>query len=257
MIPVIIVLMVLMGQPNQVFEDPVLLERRLGYVFGRPEFLSEALSHRSYVFERTGESLADNERLEFLGDAVLELAITALVHRLHPQASEGRLTRLRARLVNEQTMSRLAREVGLGGFLKLGRGEAASGGAKKPSLLADALEAVLGAVFLDGGYEAAFRVVRCLWGPLLEEDGPGVIYKDHKTRLQELLQEQERLTPTYTLTGSQGPDHQRTFQVEVRVRGRVLGAGEGRSKKEAEQEAARMALAEMERAEVAGKGGEA
>ena len=244
-----------MDPADRVIEDPVFLERRLSYVFGRPELLSEALSHRSYVFERTSESLADNERLEFLGDAVLELAITALLHRLHPQASEGRLTRLRAHLVNEQTLSILARETGLGRFLKLGRGEAASGGADKPSLLSDALEAVLGAVFLDGGFDAACRVVRRLWGPLLEEDGPGAAHKDHKTRLQELLQEQEGLTPTYALTGSEGPDHERTFQVEVRVRDRVMGAGEGRSKKEAEQEAARVALAGMEETEDAGEGG--
>ncbi len=218
------------------------LERRLGHFFGRPELLTEALTHASYAFEQAGAGLRDNERLEFLGDAVLELAVTDFLHRLLPQAREGRLTGIRASLVNEPSLYAVAKKIGLGEFVRLGRGEAASGGADKPSILSDALEAVLGAVYLDAGFHAACRVVDRLWGPLLEEAATNRTFKDHKTRLQELMQERRRITPSYRMIGSRGPDHERTFFVEARTAGEVLGRGEGRSKKEAEQMAAKDAL---------------
>lgn len=228
-------------------DDPALLEERLGYFFARPELLEEALRHRSYVFERTAPELRDNERLEFLGDAVLELAVSAMLHLKRPEDDEGRLTRLRAQLVNEQSLCRLASQLDLGRFLYLGRGEALSGGAGKSSILAGGLEAVLGAVYLDGGFEAALGLVRRFWEPLLGELGEEQAFKDYKTRFQELIQERLKLTPSYRLLSSQGPDHDRTFLVEVRAGGQALGQGQGKSKKEAEQEAARAALIAMEK----------
>ncbi|MBW1713734.1 MAG: ribonuclease III [Deltaproteobacteria bacterium] len=232
-----------MDNSTKPLEDLAPLERRLGHLFARPALLLEALCHRSYVYEQTGTRLRENERLEFLGDAVLELAVTSLLFRRFPWADEGRLTRFRATLVNEQGLSRVAREIGLGRFLLLGRGEAASGGADKPSILADALEALLGAVCLDAGFEAAARLIETLWKPLISQTAADLVLKDYKTRLQEFLQDKERLTPTYRVTKSQGPDHERTFFVEVSLKGQLLGSGQGRSKKEAQQAAAQAALA--------------
>ena len=148
--------------------DTRALESRLGHFFARPGLLEEALCHRSFAFENPTAPWRENERLEFLGDAVLQLCISRILTRRFPRADEGALTRLRAWLVSEATLAELARGVELGGFLKLGRGEALSGGAEKPSILADALEAVLGAVFLDGGFDPALDTVRRLWGERLE-----------------------------------------------------------------------------------------
>ncbi len=214
------------------------LEKRLGYFFGRPRLLFQALCHRSYTHEKKHLKLKENERLEFLGDAVLELAVTSLIHTRYPQADEGRLTQLRASLVNEPSLARLGRGLELGRFIRLGKGELSSGGADKPSILSDCLEAVLGAVYLDAGYETAAGLIRDLWQELLAEEPGRMELKDHKTRLQELMQEKAKVTPHYKHLRSEGPDHRRTFYVEVRAGGEALAPGRGGSKKEAEQDAA-------------------
>ncbi len=218
----------------------------MGYFFARAALLDEALNHRSFVFENQEADLIENERLEFLGDAVLELAVTFLLHQRFPEADEGRLTQLRAWLVNESGVAERARELGLGQFLRLGRGEAASGGADKPSILADALEAVLGAVYLDAGFETVLRLVERLWAPLLTQAAEGLVAKDFKTQLQELMQQRRKMTPHYQVLKCLGPDHDRVFFVEVVLKDRRLGYGTGRSKKEAEQAAAEAALSVLE-----------
>lgn len=234
------------SRPSATYPSGAELENRLGYLFGRPAKLDQALRHSSYAFERGGPEMPDNERLEFLGDAVLELVISDRLHRMLPLAEEGRLTAIRAGLVNERALTEVARRIELGDQIRLGRGEAASGGADKPSILSDCLEAVLGAVFLDGGFSAAREVINRLWSAELEAVARGRVPKDNKTTLQEAVQEQRRITPSYRLTGSRGPDHQRTFFAEVMVGDEVVGQGSGPSKKEAEQEAARQALLTMD-----------
>lgn len=220
------------------------LQVRLGYVFGHPSHLETALTHRSYAQEQAArdEPQPYNERLEFLGDAVVDLAVTqCLVERL-PDAPEGRLSTLRASVVNERSLAAAARALRLGEALRLGRGEERSGGREKASILADAYEALMGAVFLDGGWPTAFALVRAHLEEALEAAVAGRIEADHKTRLQELAHQRGDAPPVYALAGLAGPDHARTFQVEVSVGGQVLGRGRGHSKKEAEQRAAAEAL---------------
>ncbi len=218
------------------------LERKLDYQFQRPELLERALSHASWTNEAALDALASNQRLEFLGDAVLELSVSRLLYQTFPEADEGALTRARAALVNERALARMARRLDLAPCLRLGRGEQAAGGADKPSILADAMEALFGAIFLDGGLEAAASVIRRLIGPRLEvaiARAPGT---DPKTRLQELAQRRFHLTPHYRLVSESGPDHDKRFAAEVEVDGLVWGRGEGRSRKEAERRAAARAL---------------
>jgi ribonuclease-3 len=220
------------------------IETALGYRFIRTEHLEIALTHRS-VGER-----AHNETLEFLGDAVLSLAISDLLMREFPEANEGDLSKRRASLVNAERLADRARGIGLGGWLRIGKGEERSGGRGKEKILASAYEAVLGAVYLDGGYEAARRVVESQFDDLRRDvELPG--HRDYKTRLQELTQRTRRETPVYTLTQESGPDHVKEFVVEVAVGGRMVGRGIGRSKKTAEQAAAMEALAALDRSETA------
>lgn len=217
------------------------IEARLHYRFARLDLLRDALTHASVL---PGSGAAPIERLEFLGDSVLGLAVTELLVRRHPEAAEGELTMARSRLVNTNALARRAREIGLNEVIVLGKGEEKTGGRKKPSILADVFEAVLGAVFLDGGFEAARRVVEHVFD--LEEEGhePSA-EEDAKTSLQELTQRLYRQLPAYQTLSVEGPDHARHFVVEVSVAGRVLGTGSGRSKRIAAQEAARQALVEL------------
>ena len=217
------------------------IETRLHYRFARLDLLRDALTHSSVL---PSGGTAPIERLEFLGDSVLGLAITELLVRRHAQATEGDLTLARSRLVNTSSLARRAREIGLNDAIVLGKGEEKTGGRKKPSILADVFEAVLGAVFLDGGFEAARRVVEHVFD--LEEqhdESPGE--EDAKTSLQELTQRIFRQLPVYQTLSTEGPHHARQFVVEVSVGDRVLGTGSGRSKRMAAQEAARMALMEL------------
>jgi len=217
------------------------LERRIGHRFVDRGLLAAALTHRSFANESRAASISDNERLEFLGDAVLDLVIGHTLYEIHPAADEGELSRLRSELVSTPSLARLARELGLGGCLRLGRGEARSGGRDKESLLADTLEAVVGAVFIDAGYAAAATVATKIFAAWLKFSSalPG---QDYKTRLQELLQAQQQPLPDYVLTATRGPDHQRCYHVEVLIAGSSAGCGAGPTKKRAEQDAARHAL---------------
>ncbi|QJA06080.1 ribonuclease III [Thermosulfurimonas marina] len=222
------------------------LERRLGVRFRDPGLLVQALIHRSYAAEKKLPPGADNERLEFLGDAVLSAVITHLLFERFPEASEGELSRMRAWLVREERLARIAERLGLFEFVLVSRGEARSGGPKKASILAGALEAVIGAIYLDGGYGKVFECLRRLFARLLPQARRGM-EADYRSRLQELTQALFRETPTYEVVSEKGPSHAPIFEVEVRVGERVLGRGKGRSKKEAAQEAARKALDILEK----------
>ena len=223
------------------------LEKKLNYVFRDPGLLQEAMSHSSYANEHRAGHLRSNERLEFLGDAVLGFVTAEYLFRRHPDSPEGDLTRIRAALVCEQSLYEAARRLDLGRFLKLGRGEETGGGRERTSILADAMEAVFAAVYLDGGMEAADPLIhRCL----LDAQRESVVEekrRDYKTALQELVQRQADQVLTYRMAGEQGPDHDKTFQVEVLLNGEILGSGTGHSKKEAEQAAARTAMGELQR----------
>ncbi len=214
----------------------------LGHRFKNRALLSEALRHSSFVNEQPDAGLADNERLEFLGDAVLNLVVGWMLLEQYPQSSEGQLSRMRASLVNEGRLAHLAASLALGDYLKLGRGEARDGGQHKASLLADAFEAVVAAVFLDGGFRAAERLVRRHFETAVAEiEKPGQ-ERDPKTRLQELVQATRHTVPLYRILDSSGPDHDKTFRVELRLDA-LLTVGTGKSRKAAEQDAARQALA--------------
>ena len=215
------------------------LQTAVGHQFGDEGLLHRALSHRSWIAESSDE--VSNERLEFLGDAVLGWVVADLVYSEFDDWDEGRLTDLRKSVVNAAALADVAREIGLGQHLLLGNGEDAAGGRDKASILSDALEAVIGAVYIDAGSETAFAVVRRLIGPRLSEAPSQLDRLDQKSTLQELLASRGRQSPTYVLT-SQGPDHDKEFTATVVVEDEVLGTGTGRSKKMAEQQAAGEAI---------------
>ncbi len=222
--------------------DPAALEEKLGLSFNDQSRLREALTHSSYANENPALAPECNERLEFLGDAVLGLAISQKLYRELPQADEGEMTRLRAALVRQDTLARLAASVSLGDYLYLGRGEESSGGRRKKANLARALEAVIAAVFLDQGPAAAEGfILRLFQEELAEVLRQGGI-TSYKSQLQELLQARGQPLPAYSLVEVSGPDHEQRFTVEVRAGDTVLGRGAGKSKKLAETAAARYAL---------------
>ncbi len=222
-------------------------EENLGYAFGNRSLLQIAFIHSSYSFEQGQDCPENNERLEFLGDAVLDLIVGYLLYKHYPGVKEGELTRIRAALVRESHLSFMARDIDLGSYLFLGRGEEASNGRGKSSILACALEAVIGAVFVDGGYEAAFRVVEALFTPWIFGDKEAMLTQDAKSSLQEMLQDKFSEGPEYILDRQEGPDHAKIFHVSVRFRGEILGYGSSTSKKEAQQQAAAAAIKELER----------
>ncbi|QXE88982.1 ribonuclease III [Geomonas subterranea] len=223
---------------NEMQEKPLAgLEARIKYRFVNRELLDEALTHRTYVNEAGGK---DNQRLEFFGDAVLDFLLSDLLLRRFPESREGELTKIRAALVDEVSLGRIAAELELGASLRLGRGEEKGGGRQKRSLLADAFEALLAALYLDGGIDPARRVVHELFEPLL--DSPQRLSgRDAKTELQELARTLRREMPRYQLKEATGPDHDRRFTVEIYLGEELMGEGVGRTKKEAEQDAARAA----------------
>jgi ribonuclease-3 len=222
------------------------LQQALGHRFGDPDLLLRALTHSSYVNEHPEDRIGDNQRLEFLGDAVLDLVVSRYVYHRFAAAPEGELTRIRAEVVNEKSLAQVARKLELGGYLRLGKGEEKSGGRNKDSLLANALEAFLGAVFCDGGFEAAGQVAERLLAGEMERAGQRKAGMDYKTRLQEMLQGRFGTVPDYVLSQVEGPEHRRLYSVEVRFDGRIAGSGSGTTKKKAEQEAAREALRKLE-----------
>ncbi|MBX2986406.1 MAG: ribonuclease III [Bdellovibrionaceae bacterium] len=217
------------------------LETRLQYEFRRPELLLQALTHKSFAYEN--RAAAHNEKLEFLGDAVIDLVLGEFLMDLFPGDEEGSLSKKRASLVNEETLAVLARRHELPAVLRLGKGEAQSGGAEKPRLLGSAWEALCGALYLDGGYEPVRELLRREFRPLIEQLDPEQDYAaDYKTRVQELAQKLDRATPVYELVSEEGPPHDRVFTVSLKVKEEEIARGAGRSKKAAEQQAAREGL---------------
>ncbi len=232
----------------EVATDRVLvLQERLGAEQLDPSLGLAALTHKSYCNEHRGEAVVDNERLEFLGDAVVDLVVSHRLMERFPAADEGELSKLRALIVNEESLARVARDLRIGELLRMGRGEELTGGRDKSSVLADALEAVVAAVYLTQGVAGAMALVDRHFAEALDGVAEGKSGDDYKTRLQELMQRQGRVPPRYRVVAEEGPDHAKRFEVEVSVGSEVFGRAIGRSKKEAEQAAARKTL-EMERA---------
>jgi len=221
------------------YED---LREALGNPVLDAELLERALTHRSYAYENGG--LPTNERLEFLGDSVLGVVVTETLFRAHPDLSEGRLAKLRAAVVNARALAEVARTIGLGEHIMLGRGEESTGGRNKSSILSDTVEAVIGAVYLSGGFETARTVVHLLFDPLMETAAGLGAGLDWKTSLQELAAEHTLGVPEYVIE-DEGPDHAKTFTAQVQVGGDRYGHGTGRSKKEAEQQAAETAYRDI------------
>jgi len=222
--------------------DLAVWQQILGVSFKNPSLLEQALVHSSYVNENPGLAPASNERLEFLGDAVLGSVIAERLYQDLPSFTEGELTKLRATLVRRDTLARMARAIGLGDYLYLGKGEEASGGRLKSVNLAGALEAVIAAIYLDQGTATAKNFILRLFNTELQKVVSQGAEVDYKSQLQEFIQAREQQIPAYYVIAAKGPDHDRRFTVEVRVGDTVLGRGSGRSKKEAETEAARSAL---------------
>ncbi|MBI2075175.1 MAG: ribonuclease III [Candidatus Harrisonbacteria bacterium] len=222
--------------------DTSVLEKTLNYVFRKPAFLAEALTHRSYLNEHAGEATSHNERLEFLGDAVLELAVTEDLFGRFPQYEEGTLTSLRAALVNYVMLAAIARALDVEKFLRLSRGEAKDTGRAREVILANAMEAIIGAIYMDGGYASARGFVLRAVMPRLDEVFQKSLYKDAKSLLQEKIQADRKLTPTYRVLEERGPDHARVFDVGVYFGDELIAKGSGKSKQDGEVEAARNAL---------------
>jgi len=217
------------------------LQEVVGSPFEDDSLLKEALVHRSYLNENPTFPSADNQRLEFLGDALLDFVAGDYLYRRYPKMREGELTSLRAALVKEETLARFAQALHLGRYLYLGRGEEESGGRERPSLLADAFEALVGALYLDGGLKSAQGFILHFLEPETERVLEGEV-RDYKSLFQEEAQRRFQATPLYRTIDERGPDHDKTFTVEVLIEDKIYGRGEGRSKQAAEQEAARQAL---------------
>ncbi|MBE6031976.1 MAG: ribonuclease III [Clostridiales bacterium] len=217
----------------------------LGYEFQDPSLLEQALTHSSFVNEDRKKGISDNERLEFLGDAVFDAVISERLYKDSVRFSEGRLTRIRARVVCERSLAECALKLGVGEHLYLGRGEERSGGRTRQSLIADAMEAIIGAVYLDGGWEAATEFVLRIFDPVIEEARAGRLRMDYKTELQELLQIHGSVEIHYQMDREEGPDHDKVFYMSIWSQGKRLGEGSGKSKKEAEQAAAKQALEQL------------
>ena len=216
------------------------LEEAIGYRFHNISLLQNALTHSSFANERWHNSLLSNERLEFLGDSILGMLVAEYLYRNFPDRPEGELTRMREDMVCEKTLASVAARIHLGDHLMLGHGEEQGGGRSRDSILADAVESVIAACFLDGGIEAAQKFIRTFI--LVEVPVSQMHNTDYKTKLQELVQQKKNQVLSYTLTGESGPDHDKHFTVAVSLNGGIVGQGEGRSKKRAEQEAARAAI---------------
>ena len=232
--------------PSDHPEDESRLEAALGYHFRNPHQLTAALCHSSFVNEQPDEGLASNERLEFLGDAVLNLAISHLLMQRFPELTEGELSRTRAHLVNEMRLAAIARQITLGPHLLLGKGEEMTDGREKNSILADAVEAVIAAIYLDGGFDAAFAFIENQISERLRATNRRRCEFDYKSRLQERVQSMYHDVPSYQVIGSSGPDHDKTFRVKMSAAG-ITAEGDGKSKKSAEQEAARAGLDLLDR----------
>lgn len=221
------------------------LEKQLSYCFINRDLIETALQHSSYVNENPSSELEDNERLEFLGDAVLNAVISHLLMVRYPELKEGELSKIRSHLVNKNQLGKIAKQINLGNYLRLGKGEIQSSGRKKISILADAFEALLAAVYLDGGFNRVYDLINQLFSSVFNTISSASIYFDYKSRFQELVQATLKSSPEYIIISESGPDHDKTFEVELSV-GEIRTRGKGKSKKAAEQEAAKRALKMME-----------
>lgn len=222
------------------------LQNSLAYFFNNISLLRQAVTHRSYVNEHPGREAKHNERLEFLGDAVLNLSLSTMLLDQYPDLPEGHLSKIRAGQVNEKKLASLSRQLGLGAYLMIGKGEERTGGREKPSLLADTFEAVLGAIYLDGGFKAALSFIDSLFRSQFK-DTNHFSTQDHKTLLQEYCQGILKTIPDYRVFREEGPDHKKIFFVEVIIQERVISVGKGKTKKEAQQKAAEKALVQLEK----------
>ena len=220
------------------------IEKKLAYEFKSKELLEEALRHSSFVNEQPDVDLRDNERFEFLGDAVLSLIVGHILMERYPDANEGDLSRTRANLVNESQLAIIARAIDLGAFIRLGKGEIQTNGRDKNSILAGAFEALIAAVYLDGGFKTAFKIIENNFVPLLDSVNSAIDSYDYKSQLQEWVQEEQGPMPHYKVVREEGPDHDKTFWISVKVFD-VESEGHGKSKKTAEQDAARRALEKL------------
>lgn len=227
-------------------DDLLELGERLGMEFRDYSLLSRALTHRSYVNENPGTLLEDNERLEYLGDSVIDFVVAGYLYHRFPEMDEGELTTLRAALVRAETLAQFARQIDLGRFLRLGYGEEESGGRERTPLLCATFEAVTGAIYLDQGLVTAQPFIEQFVGPMLEQVQAGALHKDAKSEFQVWAQARFNMTPHYQVVGSEGPDHDKTFTVRVLVGDEAWGEGQGRSKQMAAQAAAAEALARAE-----------
>lgn len=217
-------------------------QRLIRYNFRDRNLLNQALTHRSYAYEHPKEKILDNERLEFLGDAVLGLAISDYIYRHFPDCQEGEMTRIRSMLVGRTALENLARRVGIGSVILLGKGETASGGADQPSNLAGAYEAVIGAIYLDGGFKKVNRFIESQFKDEIRKVTEAGAKKDYKSILQEYTLKEYKSTPRYAVIFEEGPDHRKYFEVAVSFGGMIRGKGEGKNKKAAQQDAACEAL---------------
>jgi len=216
------------------------LQKKLNYSFSDSALLIAALTHSSYANEKMKSGTESNERLEFLGDSLLGMAVALLIFKIKQQLTEGQMTKLRAELICERSLAELALELDLGSYLILSRGEENGGGRSRPSMLADAFEAILAAIYLDGGYDPVERLISSYFKPRIEN--PNHSISDYKTVLQEMVQNKPGQRLVYEKTSEFGPDHNKSFTVEVRLNGKTIGTGSGKSKKNAEQEAAKTAI---------------
>lgn len=217
----------------------------MGYFFHNPELLAQAMVHRSWIVGRELESWQTNERLEFLGDSVLNMLTTEWLYRHYPEHSEGELSKMKSAIVSGKALAECARQMGLGPYLRVGKGEARTGGRERESLLADAFESVMGAIYLDGGHEPCRKLLEKALFPQIPHILSGAEFTNFKSLLLESMQAQGMGMPTYEVIAESGPEHLKEFHVQVLMDGQILGEGKGTSKKKAEQEASHMALAKI------------
>ncbi|MCL2819866.1 MAG: ribonuclease III [Oscillospiraceae bacterium] len=216
------------------------LQDKIEYTFNDTALLIKSMTHSSYANEKIRKNNDSNERLEFLGDSLLGMTVAILIFSIEPQLSEGQMTKLRAELVCERSLAEIASELDLGSFLLLGKGEKNGGGQSRPSILSDAFEALIGAIYLDGGFEPVEKLIAKHFTE--KANNPVKIFKDYKTQLQEVIQAEQGQKLSYIIKDETGPDHDKSFEVEVKTGDKIIGTGMGKSKKLAEQEAAKAAL---------------
>jgi ribonuclease-3 len=231
--------------PDHVLKTVEKLENRIGYTYRNKQYAINALVHSSFSNEHHNFAAKSNERLEFLGDAILDFVLSLMLYNNQANYSEGEMSKMRALIVCESSLNECAKEIGLGELIMLGKGEEANGGRTRPSILSDALEAIIGSIYLDGGMDEAQGFIMHLLGDTYQKAIKGMLFMDYKTALQEELQKSGDVVIQYKLMESSGPDHSKTFKISVHSNGKAIGVGVGKSKKDAEQMAARAALEKM------------